>query len=139
MNPFSRTQFLLGSDAMEKLKKARVAVFGLGGVGGYVAEALVRKGVPFRHAHHKVGALVKYAQDKGKPLDKVTLAEMKKVFPEADASMKKLFSPEHAVAGREIPGGTGFQAVRGQLDKWKKIFEKNCDLNIHIKKFIINI
>ena len=90
-----------------------------------LAEALVRKGVPFRHAHHKVGALVKYAQDKGKPLDKVTLAEMKKVFPEADASMKKLFSPEHAVAGREIPGGTGFQAVRGQLDKWKKIFEKN--------------
>ena len=45
MNPFSRTQFLLGSDAMEKLKSARVAVFGLGGVGGYVAEALVRSGV----------------------------------------------------------------------------------------------
>ena len=45
MNPFSRTQFLLGSDAMEKLKNARVAVFGLGGVGSYVAEALVRSGV----------------------------------------------------------------------------------------------
>ena len=45
MNPFSRTQFLLGSDAMEKLKNARVAVFGLGGVGGYVAEALARSGV----------------------------------------------------------------------------------------------
>ena len=39
MNPFSRTQFVLGSDAMEKLKNARVAVFGLGGVGGYVVEA----------------------------------------------------------------------------------------------------
>ena len=45
MNPFSRTQFVLGSDAMEKLKNARVAVFGLGGVGGYVAEALARSGV----------------------------------------------------------------------------------------------
>ena len=45
MNPFSRTQFLLGSGAMEKLKNARVAVFGLGGVGGYVAEALARSGV----------------------------------------------------------------------------------------------
>ena len=45
MNPFSRTQFLLGSDAMDKLKKARVAVFGLGGVGGYVVEALARSGV----------------------------------------------------------------------------------------------
>ena len=45
MNPFSRTQFLLGSNAMEKLKTARVAVFGLGGVGGYVVEALARSGV----------------------------------------------------------------------------------------------
>ena len=45
MNPFSRTQFLLGSEAMEKLKNAKVAVFGLGGVGGYVAEALVRSGI----------------------------------------------------------------------------------------------
>ena len=45
MNPFSRTQFLLGKDAMEKLKNARVAVFGLGGVGGYVVEALARSGV----------------------------------------------------------------------------------------------
>ena len=45
MNPFSRTQFVLGSDAMEKLKNARVAVFGLGGVGGYAAEALARSGI----------------------------------------------------------------------------------------------
>ena len=45
MNPFSRTQFLLGNNAMEKLKNARVAVFGLGGVGGYVVEALARSGV----------------------------------------------------------------------------------------------
>jgi len=45
MNPFSRTQFVLGSQAMEKLKNARVAVFGLGGVGGYVVEALARSGV----------------------------------------------------------------------------------------------
>ena len=87
-----------------------------------LAEALVRKGVPFRHAHHKVGALVRYAQDKGKPLDKVTLAEMKKVFPEADADMKKLFSAAHAVAGREVPGGTGFNEVRRQLDKWTELF-----------------
>ena len=45
MNPFSRTELLLGSGAMEKLRNARVAVFGLGGVGGYVAEALARSGV----------------------------------------------------------------------------------------------
>ena len=42
---FFRTQMLLGEPAMERLQKARVAVFGLGGVGGYVVEALARSGV----------------------------------------------------------------------------------------------
>ena len=45
LNQFSRTQLLLGEEAMEKLKQSRVAVFGIGGVGGYVCEALVRSGV----------------------------------------------------------------------------------------------
>ena len=42
---FSRTELLLGSRAMEILKNSRVAVFGIGGVGGYVVEALARSGV----------------------------------------------------------------------------------------------
>lgn len=42
---FSRTELLLGAAAMEKLKAARVAVFGVGGVGGYVVEALARSGI----------------------------------------------------------------------------------------------
>lgn len=45
LNQFSRTELLLGKEAMEKLKNARVAIFGVGGVGGYVCEALVRSGV----------------------------------------------------------------------------------------------
>lgn len=45
MNPFSRTSLLLGATAMEKLKNSHVAVFGLGGVGGYTVEALARSGV----------------------------------------------------------------------------------------------
>ena len=45
MDVFSRTELLLGQAGMERLKKARVAVFGLGGVGGYAAEALARSGV----------------------------------------------------------------------------------------------
>ena len=45
LNQFSRTQLLLGEEAMERLKNSRVAVFGIGGVGGYVCEALVRSGV----------------------------------------------------------------------------------------------
>mgnify|MGYP004615484075 FL=1 len=45
LNQFSRTELLLGKENMENLSKARVAVFGIGGVGGYTVEALVRSGV----------------------------------------------------------------------------------------------
>lgn len=45
LNQFSRTQLLLGENSMSALANARVAVFGIGGVGGYVCEALVRSGV----------------------------------------------------------------------------------------------
>lgn len=45
LNQFSRTQLLLGKDAIDKLMNSRIAVFGIGGVGGYVCEALIRSGV----------------------------------------------------------------------------------------------
>lgn len=45
LNQFSRTALLVGTQAIEKLEASRVAIFGIGGVGGYVAEALARSGV----------------------------------------------------------------------------------------------
>ncbi|MCQ4022026.1 MULTISPECIES: ThiF family adenylyltransferase [unclassified Ruminococcus] len=45
MNLFSRTQLLYGKEAMDRLRQSRVAVFGIGGVGGYTVEALVRSGI----------------------------------------------------------------------------------------------
>ena len=45
MSRFERTQMLLGEAAMKKLASSRVAVFGAGGVGGYVIEALARSGI----------------------------------------------------------------------------------------------
>ena len=45
LNQFSKTELLLGKEALDKLAGSRVAVFGIGGVGGYVCEALVRSGV----------------------------------------------------------------------------------------------
>ena len=45
LNQFSRTRLIFGIEAMEKLSQARVAVFGIGGVGSYTAEALVRSGI----------------------------------------------------------------------------------------------
>lgn len=44
-NQFSRTEFLISKDGLNKLQSARVVVFGIGGVGGYVVEALVRSGI----------------------------------------------------------------------------------------------
>lgn len=45
LNQFSRTELLLGKEAIDRLSQSRVAIFGIGGVGGYVCEALVRSGV----------------------------------------------------------------------------------------------
>lgn len=45
LNQFSRTELLIGKENMNRLQQARVAVFGLGGVGGYTVEALVRSGI----------------------------------------------------------------------------------------------
>ena len=85
-----------------------------------LAEALVRKGVPFRHAHHKVGALVKYCAENGKKMDKLSLEEMKTVIPEADESMPALFSPFSAVTLRKSYGGTGYEQVASQIEFWTK-------------------
>ena len=49
LNQFSRTQLLFGPESMERLARSRVAVFGIGGVGGYVVEALARSGVGTLH------------------------------------------------------------------------------------------
>lgn len=45
LNQFSRTELIFGKEGMERLAASRVAVFGIGGVGGYTVEALVRSGV----------------------------------------------------------------------------------------------
>jgi argininosuccinate lyase len=85
-----------------------------------LAEALVKKGIPFRNAHHMVGALVRYCGETGKAMDKLSLEEMQSVIPDADADMLKLFSPLSAVTLRESYGGTGFKQVASQISAWKK-------------------
>ena len=45
LNEFSRTDLIFGKEGLSKLAAARVAVFGIGGVGGYAVEALIRSGV----------------------------------------------------------------------------------------------
>lgn len=85
-----------------------------------IAEKLVELGVPFRSAHHRVGAFVKYCREHGKALNEVTLDEMRETIPEATPEFLTLFDPVASVGKRNITGGTGFDQVAKQLEFWKK-------------------
>lgn len=86
-----------------------------------LAEELVRNGMPFRTAHHRVGALVKWCSEKSKQLNELTLAEMQISIPEAEKNCLELFSPEKSVSKREITGGTGPMQVKKQIASWQKL------------------
>jgi argininosuccinate lyase len=76
-----------------------------------LAEWLVERGVPFREAHARVGAIVRDAHDRGVPFDELVAREPG-LGPEALA----LLEPGAAVARRTTPGGAGEESVRAQLD-----------------------
>ena len=81
-----------------------------------LAEALVRKGVPFREAYQAVGALVKKANDEGTWLSGIDPAIATKIHPGLDAKALEALDPAHAVAAKESFGGTGPKTVQAQLD-----------------------
>ena len=85
-----------------------------------LAEKLVEMNVPFRDAHHRVGAFVKYCKDHGKQLNEVTLEQMQETIPEATQEFLTMFDPVKSVEKRAITGGTGFAPVAQQIEFWKK-------------------
>lgn len=95
---FDRTRLLLGSAAMEKLKQSRVAVFGLGGVGGHAAEGLCRSGV---------GALELFDNDEVSltNLNRQLIATQETIgMPKTEAMRQRLLSinPELQVEARQL-------------------------------------
>lgn len=84
-----------------------------------LAEWLVRRGVPFREAHRQVGGFVAACRQRGIPLDKATLAQMRETMPLADEPCRQLFDPRRSVEARNLPGGTAPAQVRQQLDAWQ--------------------
>lgn len=105
LNQFSRTQLLLGGEAMKKLSESRVAVFGVGGVGGYACEALVRSGVGhfdlidddkvcLTNLNRQIIATRKTV---GKYKTDVMKERMLEINPEVDVTIHKcFFLPENA-------------------------------------------
>lgn len=105
LNQFSRTQLLIGEEAIKKLSESRIAVFGIGGVGGYVCEALVRSGVGnfdlidddkvcLTNLNRQILATRKTV---GKYKAEVMSERMKDINPEVDIRIHKcFFLPENA-------------------------------------------
>jgi len=84
-----------------------------------LADYLVGKGVTFRQAHETVGKIVLYAMDKKKELDQLGLDEMKAFAKQIDKDVFEWLDPELCIKRRELPGGTGPEAVRKRLDEAK--------------------
>jgi len=80
-----------------------------------VAEALVRKGIPFREAYKATGAFVHIARPRGIPLREVTLDEARTVHASFDADVLAVLDPKQAVAAKKSIGGTAPERVEEQL------------------------
>jgi argininosuccinate lyase len=87
-----------------------------------LADYLVRKGMPFRQAHHLVGAVVALAEKLGKPLDKLSLAELQSVDRTFARDALDIFNLPAAMAKRNLTGAPGTEEVAKQLAKWRKQF-----------------
>jgi argininosuccinate lyase len=84
-----------------------------------LADYLVRKGVPFRQAHHAVGAVVALAEATGKPLDQLTLAELQSVDKAFGRDASGVFDLQRAMAKRNLTGAPGTKEVAKQLKRWR--------------------
>jgi len=83
-----------------------------------LAEYLVRRGVPFRSAHEKVGKLVGYCIAEGVRLEELKIARIKELIPECDDSVSEVLSVEGAFRHRQHKGSAGEQSVKEQLAFW---------------------
>lgn len=87
-----------------------------------LADHLVQKGVPFRQAHHCVGAAVAEAERLGKPLSCLTEAEWQRLSPDFGPDVKEVFDLNRAMLRRTTPGGAGISEVRRELKRWRRVF-----------------
>jgi argininosuccinate lyase len=87
-----------------------------------LADYLVRKGMPFRQAHHAVGAAVALAEKLGKPLDKLALPELQSVDKTFGPDALDVFLMPEAMARRNLTGAPGTREVARQLARWRTQF-----------------
>jgi argininosuccinate lyase len=85
-----------------------------------LADYLVRKGVPFRQAHHAVGAVVAEAEKKRKRLSELTLDEFQLIHDSFAADVLEVFNLNKAMDARTLTGSPGRAEVKKQLRLWRK-------------------
>jgi argininosuccinate lyase len=84
-----------------------------------LADYLVRKGVPFRQAHHTVGAVVALAEELDKPMNLLTLKELQSVDKQFGRDTLDVFDLQRAMAKRNLTGAPGTKEVAKQLARWR--------------------
>ncbi len=89
-----------------------------------LADYLVRKGMPFRQAHHVVGSVVGFAEEAGKPLNRLSLAELQAIDPQFDSDALAVFDLKKAMAARDLIGAPGTKQVVRQLARWQKLLAR---------------
>ncbi len=85
-----------------------------------LADYLVRKGMPFRQAHHVVGAVVALAEKTGTRLNQLTLAELQTIDKTFGRDARGVFNLKTAMAKRNLTGAPGTKEVAKQLARWRK-------------------
>ncbi|NDV60910.1 argininosuccinate lyase [Puniceicoccales bacterium CK1056] len=86
-----------------------------------LVDYLVLKGVPFRDAHHIVGALVGLSEKSACSLNDIPLDEAQKICPQIEADWTECFSVKKALSLRERPGMPGPQQIGVELKRWKTV------------------
>lgn len=93
-----------------------------------LADYLAKKGVPFREAHHLVGAMVNYGIKHGKRLDDFTQEEYRSFSPLIEPDIREAISLETCVKARRSYGGTAPEAVRTQIAHAREVLKREADI-----------
>ncbi|MCO5051953.1 MAG: argininosuccinate lyase [Verrucomicrobiae bacterium] len=86
-----------------------------------LADYLVQKGLPFRKAHHIVGAVVALAEGTGKALNQLALADLQSIDKTFERDALTIFDLNRAMTKRNLPGAPGTKEVTKQLTRWRKL------------------
>jgi argininosuccinate lyase len=84
-----------------------------------LADYLVRKGMPFRQAHHVVGAVVALSEKTGKPINQLSVGALQSISDLFEADAADIFNVRKALDQRKLPGAPGASEIKKQLSRWE--------------------